>query len=408
MIYFLVRPVVRFILRYYYRNIDLTGLDNIPPDAAVILAANHPTAFIEPCIMACFQPRTLWFLARGDLFKNKLAQWALSAVHILPVFRLEDGGFRKLRNNFSTFDACYRALSARRAIMILAEGRCIHEKALRPLRKGTARLALGALARDSTLPEVYIVPVGVNFTHAERVRSTVMIRCGEPIPASAYRDEFMRNEASAIKSLTMHLRSRLNQLVVQFPDREAADAGEARLETDRDAHNTHQLYGITHSGKQLDRELRLAAESKGATTPLRYRARLAQNGLDRPPSGPAGGMLHTWLPAALAIVLQLPNLIIWAAAEAIGAAAPKTIEFYSPVRFAAVTGGTVLVYCLGVIFLTWPMKIWLISGLCLTRWSIRRWENLREWRRARRWDQLVPAERTILRNMADSVITKPR
>jgi 1-acyl-sn-glycerol-3-phosphate acyltransferase len=44
MVYHLVRPVARYVLRYYYRNIDLTGLENIPADAPVILAVNHPTA----------------------------------------------------------------------------------------------------------------------------------------------------------------------------------------------------------------------------------------------------------------------------------------------------------------------------------------------------------------------------
>jgi len=170
MVYHLVRPVARYVLRYYYRNIDLTGLENIPPDAAVVLAANHPTAFIEPCILACFQPRTLWFLARGNLFKNVFYNNLLAAVHILPVFRLEDGGYGRLKDNFGTFEACFRALSQGKAIMNLAEGRCIHEKALRPLRKGTARLALGAMQRDATLKEVYSVPVGCNFTHPDRVR----------------------------------------------------------------------------------------------------------------------------------------------------------------------------------------------------------------------------------------------
>jgi len=195
MLYYLVRPVARYVLRYYYRNIDLTGLENIPQNAAVILAANHPTAFIEPCILACFQPRTLWFLARGNLFKNRLYNAFLAAVHILPVFRLEDGGYSRLKDNFSTFDACFRALSKGKAIMNLAEGRCIHEKALRPIRKGTARLALGAMQRDSTLKEVYIVPVGCNFTHPDRVRDQVMIRFGEPILTSAFMDEFRRSEA---------------------------------------------------------------------------------------------------------------------------------------------------------------------------------------------------------------------
>ena len=111
MLYHLVRPVARYVLGYYYRNIDITGLANIPPNAAVILAANHPTAFIEPCLLACFQPRTLHFLARGDLYKNWLATAVLRALNILPVYRIQDGGYGKLTQNYETFEECFVDLS---------------------------------------------------------------------------------------------------------------------------------------------------------------------------------------------------------------------------------------------------------------------------------------------------------
>lgn len=399
MIYFFVRPIARFILRYYYRNIDLTGLEHIPKGAPVILAANHPTAFIEPCIMACFQPRQLWFLARGDLFKSTLAKLALQAVNILPVFRMEDGGYQKLKNNFETFDACYRALSQHKAIMILAEGRCIHEKALRPLRKGTARLALGAMANDSTLREVYIVPVGVNFTHAERVRDTVMVRCGEPIKASSFMEEYRGNEAAAIKSLTRHLRERLDPLVVQFPSRQLAGTGEARLELDRLRHRTTDRYGVTHQGDQLDRELLLAANTAEDSAASQQYTRLIQNGLGADAGASNGKGKHSlpvWGKAGLGLLLQVPHLVLWSIAEMIGASQPKTIEFYSPVRFAAIAGGTIVLFGLGLIFLPWVGKIWILINLLTVRWSIKQWEGLRRWRSTQRWEQLVPAERKIL------------
>ncbi len=397
MIYLLVRPVARFVLRYYYRHIDLTGLENIPKDAAVVLAANHPTAFIEPCILACFQPRTLWFLARGNLFKNAFYKGLLAAVHILPVFRLEDGGYGRLKDNFGTFEACFRALSEGKAIMNLAEGRCIHEKALRPMRKGTARLALGAMQRDATLKEVYIVPVGCNFTHADRVRDQVMIRFGEPILTSSFMDEFRRNEAVAIKNLTSHLRSRLSPLVVQFPDRQRAAIGEARLELDRARHDAGLVYGITHDGTQLDRELKIAAETPEKDPALaRFFNRLDRQGVDVGAVAGAKKVVKQspiWLRSLLAILLQLPQFPLWLLAEFIGSSQPKHVEFYSPVRFAVVTGGTFLLYPILLIFLPWPLKLWLVVALLTTNWSTRQWDNLKRWYQRRKMERMVAAER---------------
>lgn len=404
MLYYLVRPVARYVLRYYYRNIDLTGLENIPRNAAVILAANHPTAFIEPCILACFQPRTLWFLARGNLFKNAFFNSLLAAVHILPVFRIEDGGYGKLKNNFSTFDACFRALSQGKAIMNLAEGRCIHEKALRPMRKGTARLALGAMQRDPTLREVYIVPVGCNFTHADRVRDQVLIRCGEPILASEFMDEFRDNEATAIKNLTSHLRARLSPLVVQFADRDRAALGEARLELDRARYNAGLVYGITYDGKQLDRELEIAAETPAENSNLtHFFNRLDRQGVR---VGAVAGARRVvkqspvWLRSLLAILLQLPQLPLWLLAEYIGSSQPKHVEFYSPVRFAVVAGGTFLLYPLLLLFLPWPLKIWLVVALLTVNWSVHQWENLQRWYQRRKVERMVNVER---KGLADAL-----
>lgn len=407
MIYNLVRPVARYILRYYFRNIDLTGLENIPKNAAVILAANHPTAFIEPCILACFQPRTLWFLARGNLFKNRAATALLNAVNILPIYRRQDGDYEKLKDNFNTFAECYRALSRHRAIMILSEGRTIHEKALRRIRKGTARIALGALQNDSTLKEVYIVPIGCNYTHAHRVRSQVMVRCGEPISAAAYMDEYRRSEATAIKNLTEHLRARLSSLVVQFPEHDRAGIGESRLELDRVRHNTQNIYGITHDGQQLDRELAIAASTPAEAPELtRYFNRLQHNDLGPSASSAEGAVAGavkgtkkqraTWFRAAFGLLLQLPHLPLWLIGEYIADNKVNHVEFYSPVRFAALAIGTFVLVPLGLFFLPWPLKIWLVLALLSVNWSIRQWETLARQRQSRRWRRLVDQEREWL------------
>ncbi|MEL6973183.1 MAG: hypothetical protein AAFO02_23670, partial [Bacteroidota bacterium] len=73
MLYAAVRPIATVGLKYYFRRIDLANAERIPKNAAVILAANHPTTFIEPCVLACFLEEPLNFLARGDFFKNKIA-----------------------------------------------------------------------------------------------------------------------------------------------------------------------------------------------------------------------------------------------------------------------------------------------------------------------------------------------
>lgn len=386
----MVRPVARYVLGYYFRNIDITGLENIPSDKPVILAANHPTAFIEPCLLACFQERPLHFLARGDLFVNRLATAVLRALNILPVYRLKDGGYKKLTRNYATFEDCYRVLHRRQALMILAEGRCIHEKRLRPLRKGTARIALGALVDMNFPEEVYIIPVGVNFVAAERFRTSVAIHCGQPIYTSNYLDAYRDNEARAIQSLTDELRRRLETMVVQFPD-PAFDADyEAALEVTRHT-IAPRLTGLTHSGAPLE----IAHQTARRVDPLdrsipdfveRLRREhvtveqlvAARWGVDFPVLS---------LPALLVVIPQLP---LWLISELVARIGTNTIEFYSPVRFAAMAVGTLL-YLPLLFVLSWPGKLYLLVSVVGTNWALRQLERLKLWWGARRAKTLGPA-----------------
>jgi 1-acyl-sn-glycerol-3-phosphate acyltransferase len=385
MLYYLVRPLARYVLRYYYRHIDISGLEHIPQDGAVILAANHPTAFIEPCLLACFQGRSLHFLARGDLYKSKWAEWVLRALHILPVYRIEDGGYGKLTENYATFEACYGVLSRRGAINILAEGRCIHEKQLRPLRKGTARIALGALEADPTLPEVYIVPVGVNFVDATRARSTVMIRCGAPLQASDYLKAYRENGNQAFNRLTADLRTALSPLIVQHPrGREAA--AETLLRKVRHDLHPYPLFGLTHSGEQLLAELAAPTQEVDEVAATTYSATLAHFGIwDRTLSAPAPAPYPRF--AWLACLLLIPFLPLWLLAEYIAQRGPKTIEFYSPVRFAAIAVGSIL-YLPLLLIVDWPLRIYLLLCLLTVRWSLRQIDLFRWWLNRQRYRKL--------------------
>ena len=235
MLYTAVRPLAKIGLRYYYHRIDLANADRIPKDKPVILASNHPTTFVEPCILACYLDRPLNFLARGDFFEKKIFATLLGGVHIIPIFRYRDAGAEGVKKNHESFRLCYKALAVNKTIMILSEGRCIHEKRLRPIQKGTGRIALGAL--DNTdLEEVYIVPVGVNFTYADRARSDVMINFGEPILASEYQELHAENPNRAIADFTDELRKRMAAEIIIIDRQEDEPLLENLLQLYRSEH----------------------------------------------------------------------------------------------------------------------------------------------------------------------------
>ncbi len=233
MLYRLVRPLAAIGIRANYQHICLSNTDRIPTDKPVILAANHPTAFMEPCILACFLDRPLYFLVRGDFFVRPIFDFLLRQLHMLPVFRMRDGGYTKLKHNYSTFAACSQALYANKTIMILAEGGTHHEKRLRPIQKGTARIALGTLDAFPDIEDVYIVPVGVNYTYAEKSRTRVMIDFGEAISTRSYWEEYEKSTSVAIHEITKDIASALSEHIVIIERKEDEALAEYLLRLQR-------------------------------------------------------------------------------------------------------------------------------------------------------------------------------
>ncbi len=187
MFYYLVRPLARLGTYLFFQKIYFANENRIPRDKPVILAINHPTGFMEPIIMAVLLKKPLHFLVRGDFFSKKIYGALLRALHMIPIFRMRDTtGFSGVKSNFSTFEACYAGLKSGKIIMIFPEGRTVLEKRLRPLQRGLVRIAFGTLERYPELEDLYIVPVGVNFTDGERPRGKVMINFGEPLSARSF------------------------------------------------------------------------------------------------------------------------------------------------------------------------------------------------------------------------------
>ncbi|MBK9017091.1 MAG: 1-acyl-sn-glycerol-3-phosphate acyltransferase [Saprospiraceae bacterium] len=216
MVYSIVKPCAKIALSVYFRKMNISHRERIPKGKPVVFAVNHPTAFIEPCILGCWSDEPMHFLARGDLYVNspfvrKLYDW----FHIVPVFRLDDLGYGGLKSNYKSFGKCFETLKENKQVTILAEGRTKHEKRLRPLMKGTARIVFGTLEKYPDL-DIHVVPVGVNYTDSDKFRSDVRIDYGEPIRVQDYFPTYLENPAKAVAALTQEIKTRMSERVIHL------------------------------------------------------------------------------------------------------------------------------------------------------------------------------------------------
>lgn len=186
----------------------------------LLIASNHPNSFLDSVILDTIFQQNVWNLARGDAFKNKRISRILAALKILPVYRTSEGA-ENLSANYKTFDACISLFRQNGIVAIFSEGKCINEWHLRPLKKGTARLAIKGWEEGIPLK---VIPVGINYSSFTRFGKNIFLNFGEIITVKDL--DMKMPEGLRHQSFNDQLRTQLEKLVFEIPktDRQAQAA----------------------------------------------------------------------------------------------------------------------------------------------------------------------------------------
>ncbi len=87
MLYGIIKTIIKPFLFLIY-NIKVLGKENLPKNEGYIVCGNHIRA-LDPILMAIALPPQLHFMAKVELFKNKLLRKLLYAVGAYPIKRGE-------------------------------------------------------------------------------------------------------------------------------------------------------------------------------------------------------------------------------------------------------------------------------------------------------------------------------
>jgi 1-acyl-sn-glycerol-3-phosphate acyltransferase len=185
-------------------------------DGPLLLAANHPNSFLDAIILDILFKKPIWSLARGDVFKKAFHRRILKKLKILPVYRTSEG-VENLETNYTTFDSCKEIFSDNGIVLMFSEGKCINEWHLRPLKKGTARLAISAW-QDGV--DLKVLPVGINYSSFRKFGKNIFLNFGAVIS----KEEILLNETDGKRNLFFNdlLKKELEQLVFEIPPSDKA------------------------------------------------------------------------------------------------------------------------------------------------------------------------------------------
>ena len=182
MLYQLLKPPARLFLKIACRNIKINQAQLLQSKGPLLLACNHPNSFLDGLILAILFDAPVHSLARGDAFIKKRNARLLKLFNIHPVYR-EREGKELVTLNYKTFDICKNIFKENGVVLIFSEALCVNEWKLRPLRKGTARMAFDNWNENIPLK---VIPVGINYSSFQSFGKNIIINFGKEITTNDF------------------------------------------------------------------------------------------------------------------------------------------------------------------------------------------------------------------------------
>lgn len=145
------------------------------------------------------------------MFKGRKVHRLLTSLKMLPVYRVSEG-VENLQENYKTFEECIKLFRKNEAVLIFSEGKSINDWRLRPLKKGTARLAIQCM--QDNIP-IKVIPVGINYSCFRSFGKNVFLNFGHIL---TYPDlHYNGPDGLKHQHFNNKLKSELSQLVYEIP-----------------------------------------------------------------------------------------------------------------------------------------------------------------------------------------------
>src|SRR3954462_15058035 len=85
LVYWGLRAILQPFFHLYFR-MSRIGREHIPATGPCIIAANH-RSFLDPFIIGTLIRRPVYFVAKKELFRNRLQAWFLNSLGAFPIDR---------------------------------------------------------------------------------------------------------------------------------------------------------------------------------------------------------------------------------------------------------------------------------------------------------------------------------
>ena len=171
--------VAIFLVKIWYAimfKVEIIGKENIPETGNGVICSNHYSNY-DPVSTAIYLDRLPHYIAKKELFKNKLFSWVLDQLGVFPIDR-------KVSMDMKAVKTAIKLLKEGKIVGIFAEGRRVKAGEDVAAKAGVALFAMKGNAP--------VIPCAISGTY--KFRSKLTIRYGEPLTLDEFRDKKLTTE----------------------------------------------------------------------------------------------------------------------------------------------------------------------------------------------------------------------
>jgi 1-acyl-sn-glycerol-3-phosphate acyltransferase len=191
------------ILRLYFSQVVIQGMEHLPVTGPVVLAPKHYSRW-DPLVLALLSRQPFWFMTNANQFFG-IQGWLIQRLGAFPV--------DPLHPKPSSLRYAIALLQAKERLVLFPEGGIVRDRPLRPLKSGLARLVMQAEAIAPALGSIAIVPIALHYQPTSQWRAKIIIRICPPLYATTYRQKTNKLSSQAItQALEDALLSGLGQI----------------------------------------------------------------------------------------------------------------------------------------------------------------------------------------------------
>lgn len=222
----------RALVRVFFRQIEVTGLENVPEQAGGLLVAWHPNGLIDGAMVLTSFPSQIVIGARHGLFNWPILGQLMGQLGAVPIYRKKDmkkgsSDDERRAANRRSIDAMAQAVADGSFAALFPEGISHDEPFLRELKTGAAHLYYRAveLTKEGT-PRPVVLPVGLHYNKKTLFGSQALVAFHPPLDLSADLAEPGAGEKERLEQarrLTAEIERELEEVVLATESWEVHD-----------------------------------------------------------------------------------------------------------------------------------------------------------------------------------------